>query len=300
MSHATFLIIAVSVVVDGAASHGTRVGATLAGLSGWRDVFAVAENLHLSQLQHLFRTWKLHANNSGQRSRFQIRRHDFSFEAGEHKIAKPGLRGCFEPDSTQFIARERQFDRVARGVLALCNQDSTIAFDLRIAFTHFGWLRTLPAQITRKTAIPGFETCEPLCIRLSEFRFQCSDLGFERLTQFFQVWRFKGMIRSFVLFVRIGALIEEGVELKVFIDRERIVFVRVALRTGHGGAHPHGKGGIHSINHRCIAEFFIIRATFVLCHRIAVKGGSDELIIGWIWQQVTRELLYGELIKAHV
>jgi peroxiredoxin (alkyl hydroperoxide reductase subunit C) len=45
MSHATFLIIAVCVVVDGAAGHGTRVGAALAGLSGWRDVFAVADTL---------------------------------------------------------------------------------------------------------------------------------------------------------------------------------------------------------------------------------------------------------------
>ena len=108
------------------------------------------------------------------------------------------------------------------------------------------------------------------------------------------------MIRSFVLFVRIGALIEEGIELKVFIDRERIVFVCVALRTGHGGAHPHGKGGIHSINHCCIAELFVICAALVLGHRIAMKRSSDELIIGWMWQQVTCDLFDGELIKAHV
>ena len=83
----------------------------------------------------------------------------------------------------------------------------------------------------------------------------------------------------FVFFVAVGALIEEGVELEVLVDGDGIVFMRVALRTGHRGTHKDGEGCVHAVDDRGVAELFIIGTAFVLGHRVAMKRGGDELVV---------------------
>ena len=298
--HAAFLVVAVRVAIIGTFRRGVLILAAVTRHALQRDVFRSAENLHFSQLQHHFGPRQLHADKSRQRSRFGIRRHHLGFEAGEHKIAKTCLRSRFEPQSAQFIARERQFDCVAGGVLVLREDHTTIVFDPRVAFTHFRRLWALPAQIPRKTAIPRVEPREPFGVRFAKSSFQRRDLGFQCLALLFQFRRVKAVQRHLVLFVAIRALIEEGVELEVLIDRERIVFVRVALRTGHRGAHPHREGRVHAVDDRRVAEFLVVRAAFVLRHRVAMKRRGDELVVRRIRQQIARVLLDGELIERHV
>ena len=54
----------------------------------------------------------------------------------------------------------------------------------------------------------------------------------------------------------------------------------MALRAGHRGAHPHLHGGVYAINHRYIAKLLISRAAFVVCLRVTMKRGGNQLIVG--------------------
>ena len=99
-----------------------------------------------------------------------------------------------------------------------------------------------------------------------------------------------------VALITIGALVEEGVGTEIFVDRDRIVLVGMALRAGHRGAHEDGVGRIHAIDDGGVSEFFVARAAFVLGHRIAMEGRGDELVFGRLGQQVAGHLLDDELV----
>ena len=96
------------------------------------------------------------------------------------------------------------------------------------------------------------------------------------------------------------ALIEQGEEAVVIDLGDRIVLVRVTLGAADGEAHPDLHRRVHAILHRGHAEFLVVRAAFVIGHRVAMKGGGDLLILGRIRQQIAGELFDGELVERHV
>ncbi len=94
--------------------------------------------------------------------------------------------------------------------------------------------------------------------------------------------------------------VKERVKAVVLVVRDRIVTVFVALGTSERHAEPHAGGCIGSIHRAFDAIFFIGRARFDVSQRIAMESGGDQLVVGWIVEQVTSELFDGELIKRQV
>ena len=50
----------------------------------------------------------------------------------------------------------------------------------------------------------------------------------------------------------------------------------MALGTAGGESHPDLHRRVDSILHGDRAKFFIVRATFIVAHRVAMKGGCDN------------------------
>ena len=108
------------------------------------------------------------------------------------------------------------------------------------------------------------------------------------------------MERGFVALIAVGALVEEGVGAEVFGDRDRVVFVGVALRAGHRRTHEHRVGRVDAVDDGGVAELFVAGAAFVLRHRVAMEGRGDELVFGRIGQQVAGQLVDDELVEGLV
>ena len=98
-------------------------------------------------------------------------------------------------------------------------------------------------------------------------------------------------------FVRI---IHERHHLKILTMRDRIVFVRVALRAAEREAEPRRARRRHAVGHGVEAKLQRVNSAFFVQHRVAVKAGRHLLLARRPRQQVARDLLDGELIKRHV
>ena len=105
---------------------------------------------------------------------------------------------------------------------------------------------------------------------------------------------------TFVLEISVLALVEKGENLEVLGVGEWVELVGVALGTGHRRAHPGGKGRVDTIDDRFVAELFVVRAALTVRHRVAVKGGRDELIPRRLLEEISGDLLNRELVKRHV
>jgi hypothetical protein len=106
--------------------------------------------------------------------------------------------------------------------------------------------------------------------------------------------------RSLVVAIGIGGLIQDRVKLEVFVERERVVLVRVALGARHGGAHPDGEGRVDAIDDGDGAEFLIVRAALGIVHRVPMEAGGVQLIGGRVGQKIAGHLLDRELVERHV
>ena len=106
--------------------------------------------------------------------------------------------------------------------------------------------------------------------------------------------------RRFVVFVGIRGVIQERHRLIVFLRREGIVFVVVALRARHRRAHPRPEGRVHAIDQRLVAELLVVGAALAVRHRVAVKTRRHSLILRRIGQEIAGDLLDGELIERQV
>ena len=76
--------------------------------------------------------------------------------------------------------------------------------------------------------------------------------------------------------------------------------MRVALGAGDCRAHPNGHGGVDAIDDRRHTVLFVAGSAFVLGHRIAMEGGRNQLTVGRVGQQVTRDLLDRETIEWQI
>ena len=100
--------------------------------------------------------------------------------------------------------------------------------------------------------------------------------------------------------VGVGGVVEDGVELEIFLLRERVVFMVVALGAGHRGAHPGAHRGVHPVHDRDRAELLVDRAPLVVRERVAVEGGGHPVVDGGIGQEVAGDLPDRELVERHV
>ena len=74
----------------------------------------------------------------------------------------------------------------------------------------------------------------------------------------------------------------------------------MALGAGDRCPHPCRQCRVHTIDHGDIAEFFIAGAALVIRERVAMERGGDQLLIGWVRQQVAGNLFDRELIERLV
>src|SRR5688572_29505645 len=95
------------------------------------------------------------------------------------------------------------------------------------------------------------------------------------------------------------SIIEERKEPVILLLRKRIVFVVVALRAGERRSQPDGCGRINAVHNGCYAILFRIYAALFINHGIPVKSGGDSLLERGIWEEVSGNLLNGELIERH-
>ena len=110
----------------------------------------------------------------------------------------------------------------------------------------------------------------------------------------------KRLHRSFVHTISIRRVVEDGEQAEVIFLGDGVVLVSMTLGTGHRGAHPNGHGGVHAIHDGDVAVFLVARAALVVRHRIAMKRGRGQLLIGGVVQQIAGDLLQGELIERLV
>ena len=82
--------------------------------------------------------------------------------------------------------------------------------------------------------------------------------------------------------------------------RHGIELVRVALRASEREAEPRGGSGVHAINHRVKPKLQRVDAALLVDHRVAMKAGGNALGLRGVGQQVTGDLLDGELIKRQI
>ena len=105
---------------------------------------------------------------------------------------------------------------------------------------------------------------------------------------------------SVIVSISILSLIKDRIQPVVFRLRNRIVLVRMALRAAGSETHPDLQRRVDSILHSDGAELFVIRATLVVAHRVAMKGRCDELIGCGVLNQITSKLFDSHLIQGHV
>ena len=78
---------------------------------------------------------------------------------------------------------------------------------------------------------------------------------------------------------RFVGIVQQRQQRVVIGVRDRIVLVRVTLRTAGRQSHPDGSGRRDTIDHRIEAILQRIDATFFVQHRVAMKTGGDALAV---------------------
>ena len=95
-------------------------------------------------------------------------------------------------------------------------------------------------------------------------------------------------------------IVQEGEHSIVFLLRDRVVLVIVALRAANRQAENAFADGVHPVEHRLHPELFGVRAAFLIDHRVAQKSGRHDLILGGVRQLIAGELLDNELIVGQI
>ena len=126
------------------------------------------------------------------------------------------------------------------------------------------------------------------------------ELIFEEGSLGFLVFTDEAKEGRFISTIGVLGVVQKGEKLEVFLIGNGVILVGVALSAGKARAHPDRHGGIRSINHRGVAKFFVVRSAFIVCHRVAMESGGDQLIIFGVRQEVPSNLFNRELVKWEV
>ena len=94
--------------------------------------------------------------------------------------------------------------------------------------------------------------------------------------------------------------VEERREGVVIGLRDGIELVGVALRAAQRHAQPRRAHGVHSIQHVIDPRFLRVAAAFAIGHVVTLEAGRELLLRGGVRQEVSRELLNGELVVRRI
>ena len=95
-------------------------------------------------------------------------------------------------------------------------------------------------------------------------------------------------------------VVNERKQPVIFLLRERIEFVVMALRALDRQAEHALADGIHAIEHLVHTELLRVNPAFFVEHGVAQKTRGDDLVLGAIRDQVAGELFDDELIVREV
>ncbi len=168
---------------------------------------------------------------------------------------------------------------------------------LGMSFPHRGVSRvreTLASHITCAVASLGAAAA------CSSLLFQLGDLPVDLAKMLVDLGCGRGDHGRLVGLIGVCRLVEDRIELVVFLIRERVVLVAVALGAAHRQAHPDLHRGVDAVLDRGHAELLVVGSAFGVGHRVAMKGRGDLLVEGRAWQQVAGDLLDGELVVGKV
>ena len=101
----------------------------------------------------------------------------------------------------------------------------------------------------------------------------------------------------FIPLVAVGGLVEDAEELVVLGLADGVELVAVALGAADGQAHPDLEGGVGAVFDGGDAVFFVIGPPLGVGEGVAVEGGGDPLFERRLGEEVTRQLIDGELIE---
>src|SRR5690606_28741472 len=87
------------------------------------------------------------------------------------------------------------------------------------------------------------------------------------------------MQRRFITAIRIRGIIKNRKNFKIFFLGDGIVFMCMALCTGHRGSHPYRQRGVDAIDDRRVAELFVVRSAFVVGECVAMKRSGNQLLV---------------------
>ena len=107
-------------------------------------------------------------------------------------------------------------------------------------------------------------------------------------------------IDGFTSVVCIRRCVKERIHPVVFLMRDRVKLVRMALRASDCQPEPDRTGGVHSINQGFVTKLIGFHTTFFVDHRIPMKCRSDSLRRGGVRKQIARKLFNRKLIEWHV
>ena len=309
-----FVVFAIGLAINGAGGSRTHVNAALLRLAFERDVLAATEDLHFGKLEELAFRRQLDAHEARDQPLALSGRQDARAHAGDDEVSASMsgafagqlvIRQRFESERSQFLrVGHGQFDgEVVLGRLVLRDEDRAVVLRRECCAggrLRGAGLRRIPVQLHRKRLRPflcarqdcGGRRLE-LCFHRREFRFPVGALLALRVAE-------EAEERRLVALIGILGVVEECVELVILLLRNGVVFVRVALGTGHRGAHPDGEGRVDAVHDGGGAPLLVVRAAFVVSHRVAMEGGALELFVRRAVEQVGGELLQGEPVERQV
>ena len=102
------------------------------------------------------------------------------------------------------------------------------------------------------------------------------------------------------IMARLLHVVEKGHDLKILGVLQRIIFVRMALRTAQREPHPRRAGGPHPVGHGAKTKFQRINSSLLVEHGITMKSGRHQIILPAIRKHITRQLSHRKLVKGHV
>ena len=106
-------------------------------------------------------------------------------------------------------------------------------------------------------------------------------------------------LRALLLRLHRG-VVEEGEELVVFLRRDGVVLVIMALGAAHGAAEPDRAGGVDAVDDLFVVVLVRIGPGFKIQRGVAMKSGRHFLGFSCLGKEVAGELLDREAVKGHV
>ena len=100
--------------------------------------------------------------------------------------------------------------------------------------------------------------------------------------------------------VRLVLIVQHRVEAEVFLLRDGVEFVVVAVRARDGQAQPRVARRRHAVHDRLDAELLLVYPALLVDLRVAMEARRNFLLHRRVGQHVARELFDGELVEGQI